>query len=139
MGGTVERRLARRRVPEAGEPLARVRLRTGRDVDVCDVSDGGVQVDGRMRLLPGTHVDVHVVSLTGRVLVRCRVVRSVVSRLDAEGVSYRSALAFQQPVDTRTPGYGFPEAVSAGPPAEGSRYPGLPADEGVTGEERLSA
>ena len=51
----------------------------------------------------------------------------------------RSALAFQQPVDTRTPGYGFPEAVSAGPTAEGSPYPGLPADEGVTGEERLSA
>jgi hypothetical protein len=114
-------------------------LRTGRDVDVCDVSDGGVQVDGRMRLLPGTHVDVHVISLTGRVLVRCRVVRSVVSRLDAEGVSYRSALAFQQPVDTRTPGYGFPEAVSAEPTAQGSSYPALAAEGAGTAEERLSA
>jgi len=119
--------------------LARVRLRTGRDVEVCDVSDGGVHVDGRTRLLPGTHVDVHVVSLTGRVLVRCRVVRSTVSRLDAAGVSYRSALAFQQAVDTRTPGYGFPGAVSAGPTAEGSPYPAPAAGEGAAHEERLSA
>ena len=103
MGGAVERRAARRRIPQPGEPLARARLRTGRDVEVCDVSDGGLQVDGRARLLPGTHVDVHVVAVTGRVLMRCRVVRSRVSRLDADGASYRSALAFLQPIDTRTP------------------------------------
>jgi hypothetical protein len=139
MGGTVERRLTRRRVPHANEPLARVRLRTGRDVDVCDVSDGGVEVEGRARLLPGTHVDVHVVVLTGRVLVRCRVVRSVVSRLDAAGVSYRSALAFQQPVDTRSPGYGVPGPVGAGPTEAGSLYPATAADDGAGHEKRLSA
>lgn len=139
MGGTLDRRLARRRVPGAGEPLARVRLRTGRDVEVCDVSDGGALVDGRARLLPGTHVDVHVVALTGRVLMRCRVVRSLVSRIDDAGVSYRSALAFQQPVDTRSPGYDVPRAVSATPTGEGTPYPLPAADEGINGDERLSA
>jgi hypothetical protein len=138
MGGAVERRVAGRRIPEAGEPLARVRLRTGRDLEVCDVSDGGVQVDGQARLLPGTHVDVHVVSLTGRVLVRCRVVRSVVSRLDPAGVCYRSALAFQQPVDTRTAGYGLPGAVGEATAAEGSRYPALATQAVPPHEQGLS-
>ena len=139
MGGTLDRRLARRRVPGAGEPLARVRLRTGRDVEVCDVSDGGALVDGRARLLPGTHVDVHVVALTGRVLMRCRVVRSLVSRIDDTGVSYRSALAFQHPVDTQSPGYDVPGAVGVTPAGEGTPYPPPAADEGITEDERLSA
>jgi hypothetical protein len=138
MGGAVERRVAGRRVPQAGEPLARVRLRTGRDLEVCDVSDGGVLVDGQARLLPGTHVDVHVVSPTGRVLVRCRVVRSVVSRLDGVGVCYRSALAFQQPVDTRTAGYGLPEAIGEGPTPEGSRYPAAAPQTAPPHEQGLS-
>jgi hypothetical protein len=51
-------------------------------------------------LLPGTRVDVHVVPHTGRVLVRSRVVRSWVHGLAADGVTYRSGLAFEQRVDT---------------------------------------
>jgi hypothetical protein len=125
MGESVERRASPRRVPQEREPLARVRLRTGRDVDVLDVSDGGVCVDGRARLLPGTHVDVHVVTAGGRVLARCRVVRSHVSRIERDGVSYRSALAFQQAIDTRTPGYAFPSAVGETPTSEGTPYPAV--------------
>lgn len=125
MGEPLERRASPRRVPQEREPLARVRLRTGRDVDVLDVSDGGVSVDGRVRLLPGTHVDLHVVTAAGRVLVRCRIVRSRVSRIERDGVSYRSALAFQSAIDTRPPGYALPSAVGETPTTEGTSYPAV--------------
>ena len=95
-----ERRHAPRRVPDAGEPLAAVRVRGGRALAVVDVSDRGVLVDGHTRLLPGTHVDVHVVTTAGRVLVRTRIVRAVVRALRPDGIQYRSALAFEQPLET---------------------------------------
>jgi hypothetical protein len=76
-----------------------MRLRAGRDLGVLDVSDAGALVEGPTRLLPGTRVDVHVVPHTGRVLVRSRVVRSWVHGLAADGVTYRSGLAFEQRID----------------------------------------
>ena len=94
-----ERRHAPRRVPDSGEPLVAVRVRGGRELAVIDVSDEGVLVEGQARLLPGTHVEVHVVTSTGRVLVRTRVVRAFVSALQG-GIRYRSALAFDRHVDT---------------------------------------
>lgn len=118
-----ERRAGVRRSPHRLEPLARVRLRTGRDLEVVDVSDTGLLADGRARLLPGTHLDVHVVSATGRQLVRCRVVRSHVSRIEADGVSYRSGLAFHEPVDTQPAGYPVPTAVRGEPTGLGTSYP----------------
>jgi hypothetical protein len=98
--GARERRQAPRRAPEADEPLARVRVRGGRELAVIDVSDSGVLVEGQARLLPGTHVEVHVVTVAGRVLVRTRVVRAFVSAVQADGVRYRAAVAFERPVDT---------------------------------------
>ena len=98
-----ERRHAARRVPEAGEPLMAVRVRGGRELAVIDVSDAGVLVEGHARLLPGTHVEVHVITADGRVLIRTRVVRALVSALREDGVRYRSALAFERRVDTARP------------------------------------
>ena len=71
-----DRRRAVRRVPQPTETLSRMRLRTGRELAVVDISPSGALVEGATRLLPGTHVDVHVVTRHGRVLVRTRVVRS---------------------------------------------------------------
>jgi hypothetical protein len=56
-------------------------------MSVLDVGNGGVLVEGRVRLLPGTHLDVHVVTREGRVLVRSRVVRCWVAVLQADTVS----------------------------------------------------
>jgi hypothetical protein len=95
----MERRRVRRRTPSRGEPLSRVRLRTGCDLLVVDASDDGLLVEGA-RLLPGTHVDVHVVTVEGRVLVRSRVVRAYVVALRGDAVVYRGALAFDRAVDT---------------------------------------
>jgi hypothetical protein len=75
-----------------------VRVRAGRELAVINMSSTGVLVEGEARLLPGRHLDVHVVSSGGRMLVRSRVVRSFVEGLWSDRVLYRVALAFEQPV-----------------------------------------
>lgn len=94
-----ERRRAVRREPTPDEPLSRVRLRTGRELTVVNVSASGALVEGLARLVPNTHADVHVVTRHGRVLVRSRIVRAFVWRLERDSVRYRTALAFDVPID----------------------------------------
>jgi hypothetical protein len=79
--------------------LSRVRLRAGRELAVINVSFSGALVEGTTRLLPGTHVDVHLTASQGRVLVRARVVRCAVWAVTAEVIQYRGALAFSASVD----------------------------------------
>ena len=97
---TVERRTAVRRAPISNERLARVRLRTGHELAVVDIGDGGALVEGTVRLLPGTHVEVHVVTREGRTLVRSRVTRASVFAMAADSLHYRAALAFDARVNT---------------------------------------
>lgn len=130
-----ERRRAARREPQPDETVSRVRLRTGRELAVVNISHAGVLVEGVTRLLPGTHVEVHVVTRHGRVLVRTRVMRSSVSRLQADIVSYRTALAFDADLDTdpdggpglsersATNGYPVPAEIPVIPGGEGISYP----------------
>src|SRR5262245_14214204 len=92
-GSGRERRRAVRRTPDAAEPLARVRLRTGRELHVVDLSSGGALVEGVARLLPGTHADVHVITRDGRLLVRSRIVRAYVCHLSSDAIRYRGALS----------------------------------------------
>lgn len=87
-------------MPQPEETLSRVRIRTGRELTVVNISCCGILVEGPTRLLPGTRADVHVVTRHGRVLVRTRVIRSFVWRLEPDAVCYRSALAFDVNVDT---------------------------------------
>lgn len=98
-GDALDRRRAVRIVPRHTQALSRIRLRTGRDLAVINVSPLGALVEGQTRLLPGTHVDVHVTGAQGRILVRARVVRSQVWALDADTVHYRGGLAFEVTVD----------------------------------------
>jgi hypothetical protein len=117
-----ERRRAPRRVPQPGDALARVRLRTGREFAVVDISACGVLVEGT-RLLPGTHAEVHVVTRHGRTLVRTRVVRSLVWHLEADAVCYRAALAFESDVDTEADGYPVPAESPVMAGGMGNAYP----------------
>ena len=71
---------------------------------MVNASCSGALVEGSARLLPGTHVDLHLLTRDGRVLVRCRVVRAFVCHLTASDVRYRSALAFDRAVDVEPPG-----------------------------------
>jgi len=113
----MERRRAVRRAPAGDEPICRVRFRAGSQLTVVDVSNGGALVEGVARLLPGTHVDVHIIAADGRTLVRSRVVRAYVSHVEAELIRYRGALAFERSVDTAAAGYSLPEVLA---PAGGS-------------------
>lgn len=104
MGGSVptesdDRRRSARWEPGPTEALSRVRLRAGRELAVVNVSAGGALVEGPTRLLPGTHVEVHVTGAQGRMLVRARVVRCAVWTVTADVVTYRGALAFSAPLD----------------------------------------
>jgi hypothetical protein len=94
-----DRRRAARRIPGPDEALSRIRLRAGRELAVINVSCRGALVEGEVRLLPGTHTDVHVLTATGRVVVRSRVVRAYVTALSSNRITYRGALAFEHPVD----------------------------------------
>jgi hypothetical protein len=98
-----------------------VRSRTGHELDVVDVSTAGALVECRTRLLPNTHLDVHIVIRTGRVLIRCRVVRAFVCHVEADLVRYRVGLAFEHPLDTS--GYPVPGEFPREFRAVGSSYP----------------
>ena len=45
-----ERRAQHRRLPQSDEPLARIRMRTGPELTVIDVSPSGALVEGHVRL-----------------------------------------------------------------------------------------
>src|SRR5688500_14952552 len=98
--GMSDRRRDPRRTPASDEPLSQVRLRAGRQLEVINVSDAGLLAEGEMRLLPGTHVDVHLVTAEGRLLIRSRVVRAFVCHVAASTIRYRGALAFERAVQT---------------------------------------
>ena len=116
-----DRRLTPRRTPHASDPVARLRLRAGRELTVVNVAAGGALVETEGRLLPGTHVDVHVMTPNGRELVRSRIVRAFVWQLSGERIVYRGALAFERHVEI-TVGYPIPRARDAEPAESGSNY-----------------
>lgn len=128
-----ERRRAVRRTPQPDEALSRVRLRTGREFTVVNISSSGAFLEGLTRLLPNTHTDIHIVTRHGRVLVRARVVRSAVWRLERDLVCYRTALTFDTAVDieagpapserSESKGYPVPAEIPGNIEAPGSLYP----------------
>jgi hypothetical protein len=92
-------------------------------VTVLDLSDDGALVEGEVRLLPGTHVEVHVMTREGRILARSRVVRAHVSQVRADRVLYRGGLMFERVVDTTPYGYAVPEGSPRFTGLSGTSYP----------------
>jgi hypothetical protein len=106
---TGERRRNGRWTPSPVDALSRVRLRGGRELVVVNVSITGALVEGTARLLPGTHLDVHLTATQGRLLVRARVLRCAVYAMTADVITYRGALAFGEPVDLPPVGMAAPQ------------------------------
>lgn len=123
----MERRRALRRAVAGHEPLATAKLRAGAQLRVVDASSWGALAETTDRLLPGRQLDVHIVTAEGRVLVRARVARSYVSRLEASAVHYRTALAFDRALDLRAEGYAIPVAPRGVEIEQGNRYPAQPS------------
>ena len=88
-----------------------------------EISDTGALVESTARLLPGTHVEVHVITRDGRTLVRSRVTRAWVFAVAADAVAYRAALAFDTRVNTTASRVGLTRSTPREDAGAGNRYP----------------
>jgi len=118
------RRASRRRAPaEVG--LVSARLIAGSDVRLLDVSSGGARFESGTRLMPGSRVNLRLVSPHKVYHVVGRVVRSRVSNLGGDLV-YESAIQFDKTfpllTEERTEGAEPP----LGPPASEREHPATP-------------
>ena len=127
----MERRRAMRRSISVDEPLAHARLRTGAQLRVVEASAWGALIETTERLLPGRHLDVHIVSAEGRELVRCRVARAFVVRVQPDAVHYRVAFAFDRGIDVRTAGYVMPSPRLGSETDRGIVYPDRPVSRDI--------
>ena len=98
-------------------------MRTGPELTVVDVSPDGALVESPVRVVPGARLDVHLMTCNGRMLVRSRVVRSFVAKVQADALMYRAALLFDQTVDTRAYGYSVPPTLAGSDTETGMTYP----------------
>jgi hypothetical protein len=72
-----------------------VRLRSGHDLALLNLSSGGALVEGSFRALPGTTVELQLLAPGWRGPATARVLRcDVVALHPSRGVRYRAALAF---------------------------------------------
>jgi hypothetical protein len=135
----MERRRATRRTLAADEPLAHAKLRTGGQLVVLDASSWGVLIETTARLLPGRRVDVHIVTSGGRTLVRGRVARAFVCRLEADRIDYRAGLAFDQPVDTSASENPRPSVLASLPSAQDKAHSDRSDSGDIVFDERPTA
>ena len=115
------------------------RLRTGGQLRIIDASSYGALAETSERLLPGRNLDVHIVCVGGRVLVRARVARAYVSHVAADAIRFRAALAFERALDVRIEGYVMPSLVSGIDVGAGNSYPIQPLAGDIEFAEQLSA
>jgi PilZ domain len=95
----VDRRRWPRKKPSECPWLIEARLRSGTEVRVVDISNGGVLVETASQIVPGAPVEIFLVAADQRWLVKGRIVRCRVSAIVPErGVRYRAAVAFNEPV-----------------------------------------
>jgi hypothetical protein len=73
------------------------RLRSGQDLALLNLSTGGALVEGGFRALPGTTIELQLLTPGWRGLAMARVLRCHVAALHpGRGIRYRAALAFAQ-------------------------------------------
>ncbi|MFI5178309.1 MAG: PilZ domain-containing protein, partial [Vicinamibacterales bacterium] len=72
----------------------------GPDVRLVDLSRGGARFECQRRLLPGSTVALRLVTPDGSLVVRGRVVRSRIAKIDQSGLVYEVAAAFNENLTT---------------------------------------
>jgi hypothetical protein len=135
----LELRRAIRRNVAPDEPLAHAKLRTGGQLVVLDASSWGALLGTTERLLPGRHLDVHIVTPSGRTLVRSRVVRAFVYHLQPDAIHYRAALTFEHPIDARACGRASPPVLTASLGTPGAPQLTHNCSSDIVFDERLTA
>jgi hypothetical protein len=106
---------------------------------VLDASNSGALAETTERLLPGRHLDVHIVTPTGRTLVRSRVARAYVCRLQSDAIHYHAALTFDHSIDASACGYTLPSVLAALPGASGAPHVAQNHGADIVFDERLTA
>jgi len=82
-----------RRVPANLLPSLTARLSGGSEVKLLDVSRRGVRLQTTMHMRPGQTVAIRFVAADATVTLSAAVVRATVAHVDAEGISYETALS----------------------------------------------
>ena len=105
-----------RRIPATEVPVTAA-FSPGPDVRLIDLSRGGARFECERRLLPGSNVSLRLVAPEGPVIVRGRVVRSRIAKIDQGGLVYEVAAAFNETL-TAIAGEPAEEAPTLRPPDE---------------------
>ena len=92
----LERRAAPRHALVEEHAILGLRIRPGYDASLLDISASGVLVQCVHRLLPGTSIELQLMTQEQRVPVRGAVVRCVVARLRPSAIWYCGAIAFDR-------------------------------------------
>jgi CheY-like chemotaxis protein len=102
-GSANERRIARRRTINEVPWLSKVRLGDGFDVSLVNISSSGVLFESGSKFAPGSTSEVLLSGANTSMLVPVRVIRSEIARIDAFGVRYYAAAAFDREIDLGGP------------------------------------
>ena len=92
------RQFSRQREREL-EWVRTVRLRSGGEVSLIDLSAGGALIDAAVPLRPGALLSLEIVGRGLETVVPLHVVRSHISALQPDGARYRGALSFARPIE----------------------------------------
>jgi hypothetical protein len=92
----VEERRAHPRIPAEELPGLSARLAPDTGIRLIDISKGGALFECRKRVVPGSEVALRLMTQDGSHLVRGRVVRSRMIRLENGTMGYQTAIAFSE-------------------------------------------
>ncbi|MGH9311597.1 MAG: PilZ domain-containing protein [Vicinamibacterales bacterium] len=103
-GGQVsDRRRARRRTAAELPWLWTVKLPSGAEAKLVDISSSGVLIETISKITPGSTFDLQVLGQDTNLRVPARMVRSEVGSVDRLGVRYRAAATFARDLDILGP------------------------------------
>lgn len=138
------------RIPAEALPNVSAKLATGPDIRLVDLSRGGARFECEKRLLPGAKVALRLVTPDGTLVVRGRVVRSRIVRLERGGLGYDAAIAFnetlsqmlEEPNALAAPAAPPVQEAQAAPAHEGSdkddSAPGVPLESWIPPVELMT-
>jgi hypothetical protein len=94
-----ERRVASRKARGDVPWLSGIRLWSGPELELINISNTGVLVETGSKLPPGTMIDLQICGTATNLVVPARFMRSDVARVDGRGVRYLAAAAFATELD----------------------------------------
>jgi hypothetical protein len=99
-----ERRVAPLRKGRGEVPwLSGIKLSSGPDVQLINISSTGVLIESGSKFAPGSTTELHLTGPETNLVIPVRFIRSAVARIDGLGVRYHAAAAFAKALDLAGP------------------------------------